>query len=72
MNEAELKEQVYNGVLMLTISMVRQNKTMTSSELNDGTKVKIVPVNHPSVGYSWDYWHKVISQFLDLKIQSND
>ena len=72
MNEAELKEQVYNGVLMLTISMVRQNKTMTSSKLNDGTKVKIVPVNHPSVGYSWDYWHKVISQFLDLKIQSND
>ena len=72
MNEAELKEQVYNGVLMLAISMVRQNKTMTSSELNDGTKVKIMPVNHLSVGYSWDYWHKVISQFLDLKIQSND
>ena len=35
--------------------------------LNDGTKVKIMPVNHPSVGYSWDYWHKVICKFLDLK-----
>jgi len=35
--------------------------------LNDGTKVKIMAVNHPSAGYSWDYWHKVICQFLDLK-----
>ena len=32
--------------------------------LNDGTKVKITPVNHPSVGYSWDFWHKVIAEFL--------
>lgn len=21
-------------------------------------------VNHPSVGYSWDYWHRVIANFL--------
>ena len=34
--------------------------------LNDGTKVKIMPVNHPSVGYSWDYWHKLITAFLIL------
>jgi len=34
--------------------------------LKDGTKVKIMPVYHPSVGYSWDYWHKVISTFLGL------
>ncbi len=32
--------------------------------LKDGTKVKITPVNHPSVGYSWDFWHKVIAEFL--------
>ncbi|MBR6962345.1 MAG: hypothetical protein IKH86_01830 [Prevotella sp.] len=32
--------------------------------LNDGTKVKIMPVNHPSVGYSWGNWHKVIAEFL--------
>ena len=32
--------------------------------LSDGTKVKIMPVNHPSVGYSWDYWHQVIDEFL--------
>ena len=29
MNELELKEKVYDGVLTLAISMVRQNKTMT-------------------------------------------
>lgn len=34
--------------------------------LKDGSKVKIIPVYHPSVGYSWDYWHKVISVFLGL------
>ena len=32
--------------------------------LKDGTKVKIMPVNHLSVGYSWDCWHKVIAEFL--------
>lgn len=30
----------------------------------DGGKVKVVCVYHPSVGYSWDYWYKVISLFL--------
>ena len=35
--------------------------------LKDGTKVKIMPVNHPSVGYSWNYWHKVITRFLGFK-----
>ena len=30
-----------------------------------GTKfVKVLVVNHPSVGYSWDYWHRVIQRFL--------
>ena len=35
MNELELKEKVYEGVLTLAFSMVRQKKTMTSSELTD-------------------------------------
>ena len=31
-----------------------------------GTKfVKVLVVNHPSVGYSWDYWHRVIQRFLE-------
>ena len=34
--------------------------------LKDGTLVKIMPVNHAWVGYSWDYLHKVISAFLSL------
>ena len=25
---------------------------------------KVVLVTHPSVGYSWDYWYKVIQRFL--------
>lgn len=32
--------------------------------LASGRKVKAMAVNHPSVGYSWDYWHRVITQFL--------
>ncbi|WOG03025.1 hypothetical protein RJT11_12470 [Segatella copri] len=29
-----------------------------------GKHVKALVVNHPSVGYSWDYWHRVIQRFL--------
>lgn len=32
-------------------------------ELSNGKKVRAVCVYHPSSGYSWDYWYKVISQF---------
>ncbi len=32
--------------------------------LSNGRKVKTMAVNHPSVGYSWDYWHQVIQRFL--------
>ena len=32
--------------------------------LSNGRQVKVMAVNHPSVGYSWDYWHKVILRFL--------
>ena len=47
MNEAELKEQVYNGVLMLAISMVSQNKTMTLSELADWINKNFPSFQHP-------------------------
>ncbi len=47
MNEAELKEQVYNGVLMLAISMVSQNKTMTLSELADWINKNFPGFQHP-------------------------
>ena len=36
-----------------------------SYKLNSGRPVKAMAVNHPSVGYSWDYWHRVITAFLD-------
>ncbi len=32
--------------------------------LSNGKKVKAMAVNHPSVGYSWDYWHSAIEKFL--------
>ena len=38
--------------------------TTGSYLLNNGKKAKAMAVNHPSVGYSWDYWHRVIQRFL--------
>lgn len=32
--------------------------------LVDGTRVKAIPVKHPSAGYSWNKWHKFLNQFL--------
>lgn len=32
--------------------------------LGNGKRVRVMAVNHPSVGYSWDYWHRVIQIFL--------
>jgi len=47
MNEIELKEKVYEGVLMLAVSLVRQNKTMTSSELTDWINKNYPGFEHP-------------------------
>lgn len=33
--------------------------------LASGRRVKVMAVNHPSVGYSWDYCHRVIKEFLN-------
>lgn len=32
--------------------------------LNNGRRVKAMAVNHPSVGYSWDYWYRVLEKFF--------
>ena len=32
--------------------------------LSYGRQVKVMAVNHPSVGYPWDYWSRVIQDFL--------
>lgn len=32
--------------------------------LSNGKRVKAMAVNHPSVGYSWDYWYRVTKEFL--------
>jgi len=32
--------------------------------LSSGKKVKVVCVYHPSVGYDWSFWHKVIDNFI--------
>lgn len=36
----------------------------SSYALSGGGRVKAMAVNHPSVGYSWDWWYKVIETFL--------
>lgn len=36
--------------------------------INDNHKVKMFYVYHPSTGYDWSYWHKVISHFIDFGI----
>ena len=30
--------------------------------LSDGKEVKVLPIYHPSVGFSWDYWNLVIKR----------
>ena len=45
--------------------VVDGNRVATGSYLlSNGKKVRAMAVNHPSVGYSWDYWHEVIKIFL--------
>lgn len=35
-----------------------------SYALSNGGWAKAMAVNHPSVGYSWDWWHEAIKDFL--------
>ena len=34
--------------------------------LSDGKIVKVLAIQHPSSGFSWDFWHRVIQSFFDL------
>lgn len=36
-----------------------------SYRLGNGARARVMAVYHPSVGYSWDWWHKVIHAFLN-------
>lgn len=35
-----------------------------SYALSGGGRARAMTVNHPSVGYSWDWWHRAIGEFL--------
>ena len=41
-----------------------QNIRNGAYRLANGKSVKALAVYHPSVGYSWDFWHRVIRGFL--------
>jgi len=30
----------------------------------DGHEIRVLQMRHPSTGFSWDYWHKIIRDFL--------
>lgn len=32
--------------------------------LSNGRRVEAMAVNHPSVGYSWNYWYRVLEKFF--------
>ena len=36
-----------------------------SYRLGNGERARVMAVYHPSVGYSWDWWHKAIHAFLN-------
>lgn len=36
-----------------------------SYALSNGGRAMAMTVNHPSVGYSWDWWHRAIEEFLN-------
>ena len=46
--------------------VVDDYKVLTGSySLGNGDTARIMTVNHPSVGYPWDWWHQVIKAFLE-------
>jgi hypothetical protein len=47
MNEKELKESVYSGVITLALSLARAGKTMTSSELTEWINKNYPGFEHP-------------------------
>ena len=47
MNEKELKESVYSGVITLALSLARAGKTLTSSELTEWINKNYPGFEHP-------------------------
>ena len=47
MNEKELKESLYSGIIALALSLVRAGKTMRSSELTEWTNKNYPGFEHP-------------------------
>ena len=47
MNEIELREKVYQGVITLAISLVKENKTMTIAELTNWINDHFPDFEHP-------------------------
>lgn len=43
--------------------MPRININSWSYKIGD-KMIKVLPIYHPSVGFSWDYWHKIIVVFF--------
>ena len=35
-------------------------------KLSNGNKARVFPVYHPSAGYDWTWWHKVITTMIEL------
>lgn len=36
--------------------------------LSDGTRIKAIPIKHPSAGYSWTKWHELIDIFTNNRL----
>ncbi|WP_251619838.1 hypothetical protein [Odoribacter lunatus] len=33
--------------------------------LSDGHEISVLPIQHPSSGFSWDYWYPILSKFIE-------
>lgn len=42
-----------------------KNYTTGFYSLCDGTKIPVMAVKHPSAGYDWEHWYKIIQAFLE-------
>ena len=55
---------IFSPVVRVDIVVDGYPVAMGSYLLSNGKQMKVMAVNHPSVGYSWDYWYRVIQHFL--------
>lgn len=65
-----LPDNGQQGEEVRMISQWKDGKIYTQDKvwvypLSNGTYCKVMAVDeHPSVGFAWDYWHELISEFL--------